>query len=608
MTKTFPFQIKPAALPGGSLLLSLLLSGLLSACASSPDESIAVADSTEVAAAEVPSTPSSEQSRAQPIPAPVDIEYGHFSEDILARVIIAEMAGQRGYNQKALNDYMELARETNDLNIIKRASRIASFLRDVPASIESGNLWLAKEPDSQEALRTLAFQMVAMGRYREAMDHLRNLLALGATIDFRLITNQTAMDNNAALMIDALIADFEDLTTLYPANQSLRLGLAHLYQQNEQVEQAYELVRVLAQEMNDNPEVVILEVDLLEQLGNTALAEKRLEQSLRNNENHKELRFQYGRKLLDEQRYREAHDQFQIIVEQFPEDYDMLYSLALISMEINMLNEAKQYFQRLVEKAQRLDDAHYYLGFINVQENNPTEAITHFINVNGGGNFLQAQRNLAELMVRAGRYPEVKARFQNIRFRNPDYNIPLLTLEANVLLDEGLYTQASTVLNNAVGAFPNNIQLLFLRSIYAQEVNDLMLMEVDLRKIIQLNPTSPVAYNSLGYTLADRTDRFDEAYQLIQRAVELAPNDPAIIDSLGWVQYRLGLYEEARENLDRAYELFPDHEVAAHLGEVLWVMGEKSEARRVWRKALESQPDSEHILNAMERLTSDSSI
>lgn len=612
MSKILPFKKTSAALPGISLLLPLILASLLSACATAPDGSdgsngsVSGAKSAELDTNQAVATPTPEDS--QPIPAPVDIEYGHFSEDVLARVIIAEMAGQRGYNQKALNDYLELARETNDLNIIKRASRIASFLRDVPASIETGNLWLAKEPNSQEALRTLAFQMVAMGRYREAMDHLRNLLAQGATIDFRLITNQTAIDNNAALMIDALIADFEELTALYPANQSLRLGLAHLYQQNTQIEQAYELVRVLAQEMNDNPEVVILEVDLLEQMGNTALAEKRLEQALRNNENHKELRFQYGRKLLDEQRYREAHDQFQIIVEQFPEDYDMLYSLALISMEINMLNEAKQYFQRLVENAQRLDDAHYYLGYINVQENNPTEAIGHFFNVNSGGNFLQAQRNLAELMIRSGRYPEVKARFQNIRFRNPDYNIPLLTLEANVLLDEGLYSEASTVLNNAVGAFPNNIQLLFLRSVYAQEVNDLLLMEVDLRKIIQLNPTSPVAYNSLGYTLADRTDRFDEAYQLILRAVELAPNDPAIIDSLGWVQYRLGLYEEARENLDRAYELFPDHEVAAHLGEVLWAMGDKSAARKVWRKALESQPDSEHIRSTMERLTSDSSI
>jgi len=591
-------------------ILPLLLLGLLTSCASI-DEDMVEGNSAETAQMEPGSTETTTAvaESEQLIPAPEeDIKYGNFSEDILTRVIIAEMAGQRGLNQKALNDYTDLARETNDLNIIKRASRIASFLRNVSVAVEMGNMWLAKDPESQEALRTLSFQMVSMGRYREAVDHLTKLLELGAVIDFRLISNQTASDTNASLVIDALIADFEDLRTLYPENQSLRLGLAHLYQQNEQVEDAYELVRNLAKEMDDNPEVVILEVDLLEQMGEAALAKRRLEQSLRNNKNHKELRFQYARKLVDEQRYREAHDQFEIIVEQFPDDYDMLYSLALISMEINMLNEAKLYFSRLVENAHRLDDSHYYLGFINAQENNTDTAIEHFFNVNGGGNFLPAQRSLAELMIRAGRYKEVKARLQNIRFRNSDYNIPLLTMEANVLMDEGFLDEAGTVLNNAVGAFPNNIQLLFLRSVYSQEINDLTTMEVDLRKIIQLNPNSPVAYNSLGYYLADRSDRIEEAYELIQRAVELAPNDPAIIDSLGWVQYRLGLYDEARKNLDKAYELYPDHEVAAHLGEVLWVMGEKSAARAVWRKALESQPDSEYIRSAMERLTSDSSI
>ena len=591
-------------------ILPLLLLGLLTSCASI-DEDMVEGNSPETAQMEPGSTETTTAAAesGQPIPAPEeDIKYGNFSEDILTRVIIAEMAGQRGLNQKALNDYTDLARETNDLNIIKRASRIASFLRNVSVAVEMGNMWLAKDPESQEALRTLSFQMVSMGRYREAVDHLTKLLELGAVIDFRLISNQTASDTNASLVIDALIADFEDLRTLYPENQSLRLGLAHLYQQNEQVEDAYELVRNLAKEMDDNPEVVILEVDLLEQMGEAALAKRRLEQSLRNNKNHKELRFQYARKLVDEQRYREAHDQFEIIVEQFPDDYDMLYSLALISMEINMLNEAKLYFSRLVENAHRLDDSHYYLGFINAQENNTDTAIEHFFNVNGGGNFLPAQRSLAELMIRAGRYKEVKARLQNIRFRNSDYNIPLLTMEANVLMDEGFLDEAGTVLNNAVGAFPNNIQLLFLRSVYSQEINDLTTMEVDLRKIIQLNPNSPVAYNSLGYYLADRSDRIEEAYELIQRAVELAPNDPAIIDSLGWVQYRLGLYDEARQNLDKAYELFPDHEVAAHLGEVLWVMGEKSAARAIWRKALESQPDSEYIRSVMERLTSDSSI
>ncbi len=183
------------------------------------------------------------------------------------------------------------------------------------------------------------------------------------------------------------------------------------------------------------------------------------------------------------------------------------------------------------------------------RKNKNDEAIKHFFNVNGGGNFLQAQRSLTELMIRAGRYREVRSRLQNVRFRNPDYNIALLSMEANVLMDEGQMDEAGRVLNNAVGAFPNNIQLLFLRSVYSQEINDLALMEEDLRRIIQLNPNNPVAYNSLGYTLADRTDRFNEAYELIKRAFELAPNDAAIIDSLGWVQYRLGMYEEAMKTL-----------------------------------------------------------
>lgn len=584
----------------------------LTACASTPlstDENGATDPGNEVAT-ETADTANPEtvvEVEAQPLPAPVDIQYGNFDEDILTRVIIAEMAGQRGYNQKALEDYLALARETNDINIIRRASRIASFIRDVPAAIEMGNMWLTKEPESEEALRTLAFQMISLGRYREALGHMTQLLAMGANIDFRLITNRTSVDTNAGLFIDALIEEFEELKTAYPENQTLRIGLAHLYHQNDQIPEAYELISTLSEEMNDNPEVVILEVELLELLGEEERASRRLQQALENNTNHKQLRFQYARKLVDEQRYLDARDQFAIIVEQYPDDFDMLYSLALLSMEINLLSDARQYFQRLVNNAQRLDDSHYYLGFISTQENLDEEAIEHFFNVNGGGNFLQAQRSLTELMIRAGRYAEVKSRLQNIRFRNPDYNIALLSMEANVLMDEGYMEDAGRILNNAVGAFPNNIQLLFLRSVYSQELNDIELMEEDLRKIIQLNPNNPVAYNSLGYYLANSTQRYEEAYELIKRAIELAPDDPAIIDSLGWVQYRLGLYDEARENLGRAYELFPDHEVAAHLGEVLWVMGERSQARSIWRQALENQPDSEYIRSTMERLTSVSS-
>ncbi len=591
------------------ILLSIALL-LLASCATpivpAPESAaVPVAEQSAAESASVEAGDQTETAEATPDPEP---RYGTFSEDVLARTILAELAGQRGYTQQSLDEYLQLAQETGDLNIIKRTMRIAAFLRNIQVTLDMGTLWLEQEPDSVEARQTIAIQMIALGRYRDALEQFVTLLEHGNEVNFRLISSSTASDPNAGFYLDALISDFEELAQRFPDNESLKLGLARLYQQNEQNREAYDIVQQLAKDMNDNPEIVMLEVQLLELLGETEQAQRRLAESLVTNPKNQQLRFMYGRKLVGQQRFQDAREQFTILVEQNPNDFDIVYSLALLSIEMNMLGEARGYLERLVINGQRLDDAHYYLGFISAQENSTDSAIEHYLRVTGGNNFLQAQRNLTELMIRAGRYPEVKSHLQNVRFRNADYNIPLLTMEANVLIDEGHNDEAAILLNSSIVAFPNNIQLLFLRSVLSQNLNDLVLMEQDLRKIIQLDPANPVAYNSLGYTLADRTDRYQEAYELIARAFELAPNDPAIIDSMGWVQYRLGMYEEAQKNLARAYELYPDHEVAAHLGEVLWVMGQHVDAARIWRNALEVEPDSIHILNAMERLNAGASI
>lgn len=541
-------------------------------------------------------------------PAAEEPRYGNFPEDVLARAILAELAGQRGMTQQSLDDYLALARETGDLNIIKRAMRIAVFLRNVQASLEMGNLWLEREPDSSEARQTMAIQMIALGRYGDALAQFITLLENGEQVNFRLISGRMASDPNGALYRDALIGDFIDLQARFPDNESLQLALAQLYQQNDQATEAYAILTRLAEELDDNPEVVLLEAQVLDTLGEPDRARERLAEALETHAEHKQLRFIYGRKLIEQRDFQGAREQFAILVEQDPGDYDIVYSLALLSLEVNQFDEARSYLERLVINGKRLDDAHYYLGFINAQENKTEAAIEHYLRVTGGSNFLPTQRSLTELMIRAGRYAEVSAHLQNVRFRNADYNIPLLTLEANVLIDEGRNDEAGVLLDSSLNEFPNDVQLLFLRSVLSTNRNDLALMEQDLRKIIALEPTSPMAYNSLGYTLADRTDRYQEAYELILRAVELAPDDPAIIDSLGWVQYRMGMLTEALQNLSRAYELFPDHEVAAHLGEVLWVLGERSEASRVWRNALEVEPNSAHILNTVQRLNAGPSI
>jgi tetratricopeptide (TPR) repeat protein len=599
---------RPNSIPTARLLQTsrflpavLLMAGLLGGCVAP-----AVEPGTRELAAEPDLSADAAATPADTEAAP-EVEYGRFSEDVLTRTIMAELAIQRGQNQEALDAYVALANDTGNLSIIQRAMRLATFLRNSPVALQMGEMWLAREPDSSDARQMLAVQLVFTGRYREAMAQMSWLVDRGTDIDFRLVPARSANDPNAALILDALIADFTELRQRHPENRSLGLGLAMLYEQNEQVQDAYELVAVLARETANDAEIVLQEARLLDLLDQGELAQQRLEEALKTNPQHKQLRFTYGRKLITAQRYRDAKDQFTLLVEQDPRDFDMLYSLALLCMEVNLFEDARAYLQRLVANGQRLDDAHYYLGFIDAQENRSDAAIAHFLQVKGGNNFLQALRSLTELMVQAGRYPEAQAHLQNVRFRNSEYNIPLLGMEAGILIEQREFDAAGKLLDSSIRAFPNNIQLLFQRSVLHQERNNLAAMEADLRQVILLDPANPVAYNSLGYTLADRTDRYQEAYELIRKAIELAPNDPAIIDSLGWVQFKLGMLDDASKNLERAYDLFPDPEVAAHLGEVYWMQGKRAAANRIWRNALEVQPDSEFILNAMERLNSGAS-
>lgn len=530
---------------------------------------------------------------------------------------MAELAGQRGQGETALAEYLALAREGNNLSFIQRALRIASFSRNSDATMEMAQSWLALEPKAVEPRQAMAIEFLAQSRYRDAFQQFAILVDQGENIDFRLVSARIAgVASRGIPPLGGLLEDYEMLLKRHPQDETLRLSLAHLYQLDKQPKPALALIRQLQKEVElrdkgqnapgvptvKGGDLVMLEVQILDSTEEKAAAQKRLQQGIRSYPEHKELRYMLGRKLIADKKFSDAREQFAALVQQNPGDAELLYSLALLSMEVHMYAEAKGYLQRLLLTGQRLDDAHFHLGNIDSQESRIDLAIDHYMKVRSGSNFMQAQRSLSQLMVRTNRYDDLHTHLQNLRFRNADLNIPLLAMEANVLIEEKKFDTASVLLNSSVGAFPNNVDLLFLRSVLSGEINDLPLMESDLRKIILLQPQSPMAYNSLGYTLADRTDRHQEAYDLIKRAHDLSPNDPAIIDSLGWVQYKLGMYKEARENLEKAYKLFPDAEVAAHLGEVLWKLGEKSAASKLWRGALATQPDSQPLRNTMQRL------
>jgi tetratricopeptide (TPR) repeat protein len=248
---------------------------------------------------------------------------------------------------------------------------------------------------------------------------------------------------------------------------------------------------------------------------------------------------------------------------------------------------AKAYLRQMLELEQRVDEGHYYLGRIAEDEEDYKEAIAQYMKVEDGGDFFNANNRIGNILIDAGQIAQLLAYFEQLRDKNPAMREQLYAMEVDLLTKGEQLNDGMAVLSRALQEFPESTALLYTRSMMWEQQDDLHLME---------------ALNALGYSLANRTERYDEAHELIARALALQPNEPAILDSMGWVLYRQGSYEEALEYLSRAYIKYPDPEVAAHLGEVLWVTGKTEAAIDVWRGALLKDPQHKILVATLKRL------
>jgi predicted Zn-dependent protease len=279
------------------------------------------------------------------------------------------------------------------------------------------------------------------------------------------------------------------------------------------------------------------------------------------------------------------------------------YSLALVCLEAKAWDEAKGYLEDLIARESHVDSAHLNLGRIAEERNDPQGALIEYALVGPGNDYLPAQLRQADILMNNGRTAEAQNRLAAQRDEQPDYAIQLYLIEAETLSANKQGDKAWNVLQKALQQYPDDLNLLYTRAMQAEKRNDLAQMEKDLRLIIKRDPDNAMALNALGYTLSDRTTRYAEAKALIEHAHQLNPEDPAVLDSLGWVNYRLGNLDEAERLLRKALDRFPDQEVAAHLGEVLWANGKQREAKQIWGKFLKEQPDSPTLRGTIKRLT-----
>ena len=531
------------------------------------------------------------------------IPAAHFDTDSepLFRLLVAEFAGQRGQMATAVEHYVATAKQLKDLEIAKRATRIAVFARDDAAALEAAKIWVEKAPDDPEARQILAAMHIREGDAEAAILHLEHVLnaeSEGATRQLRMIANLLSREQDKL----TALAVMERLMARRADDPDALVAYALLAIRAEDMERSNAAMQKIVEGGNADTNIAMAYIALLQKHDRPRVALNWLEQAIREKPDVTGLRLIYARMLADSNRYEEARVQFAIVAEKTPDNSDVVYALGLLNLQANRVEAAKENFEHLLALGARSEDAKFYLGQIAESREEVDAALEHYRTIEEGPNLFQAQVRIAIILSSLDDVAAAQEQLHSIEPMNDEERLHLIRAEGEILTQHNRYDDAMAVYDRVL-ADTYDMELLYTRAMLAEKMGRLDVLENDLQTIIEREPNNAQALNALGYTLADHTERYEEAYAYIERAIAIDPNDFYILDSMGWVLYRLGRLAEAVEYLNRARNIKDDPEVAAHLGEVLWVMGDRDAARDIWDSALRDKPDDQRLLDVIERLT-----
>ncbi len=522
------------------------------------------------------------------------------TSQILYELLLGEIAGQRGHLTLASDAYLDLAKRTRDPRIAQRATEVALYSRLPQQALEAAKLWLDLAPDSEPARQTVAVLLVSAGKLTEARPYLEKLLAA-----------EGGNPGMAFLRLNGLLAKQQDKKAVLELVTGLAKSYGQLPEAHFAVAQAAWAAGRMDLARSESAEAMKLRPDwemgalfrgaLLQQTSvATALAYYR--DFLQRFPAAKEVRLGYARLLVNDKQFAAAREQFRQVLQSAPDSPEVNVAVGLLSMQLKDYDAAEDYLKRALALGYKDPDVvRLYLGQLNDERKRFPQALEWYGSIGPGPVYFSAQVRYAAVLAGEGKLAEGRKHLHQIVATSNQQRVQLIQAEAQLLREAHAYQEAYDVLSRALDKLPNQPDLLYDRAMAAEKINRLDVAEQDLRKLIQLKPYHAQAYNALGYTLADRTTRYKEALELISKALELAPGDPFIMDSMGWVQYRMGNYDKAVDFLKHAYAGRPDPEIAAHLGEVLWAQGKRDEAKKVWQDSLKENPDSEALLTVIKK-------
>jgi tetratricopeptide (TPR) repeat protein len=569
-------------------IIGLAVCAALAACAQQPPQTVeepAPAPSVAVA---------KPQAQRPPLPG-VEL-----SEELLYKMMLAEVALQRGQPHIAVQTYLELARETQDPRIAQRATEVAWNARFNSAALEAAGIWLQVDPGSAQARQVIAALLVNQARIADAQPHLEKWIATGRdSVGQSFLQLSTLLSRHKDK--PEVLKLMQALAQPYPDVPEARLAVAQAAWNAENPQVSLEESRA-ALKLRPDWELAALFVAQVLQRGSNEEALRFLEEYLRDHPGARDARLNYARLLVTTKSYPEARRQFEVLVAEYPQNADVGMAVALLAMQANDYDAAETQLKRVLELNYKDPDvARFYLGQLNEDRKRLDEALKWYSTVTQGDQFIPAQARYAAILAKQGKMPEARKHLQEATARNPQQRVQLTQAEAQLLRDANAHQEAFDVLGQALAQMPDTPDLLYDYAMAAEKVNRLDILEANLKQLIKLRPDHAHAYNALGYTFADRNQRVEEAYRLIETALKLAPDDPFIQDSMGWVLYRMGRNQEGLDYLQKAFKQRPDPEIAAHLGEVLWALEKRDEARKIWTDSLKEHPKNEVLQGTVKR-------
>lgn len=576
------------------LSLPLLLSALLSACAGTRPFVDRLTFPVSPAAAAAPAPAASGDAASLP--------KTELTPELLFGVLASEIAAQRGAAGSAALTDLALARQTRDPRLAERAAQFALLSGNAPVASDALSLWVELDPASTTANEQLMQLSLRAGKLDEGLRLFDAVLAAKPDQAPSLFTQLARL---VPLQTDktATRKAVEDRTARFPNLPEARFALivaAAEAGDQATVDRQFDRLARLAPKW-DLP--VAWQADRLRKTDAGAAADFLKKELARRPDASLDLKMAYPRLLVVDKRFAEARQAFEALLAHNPRQPELLYASGLLAFQLNDLDAAYDRLQAALAAGYPDGDfLRFSLGQIAETRHDNAAARNWYRQVGPGAQYQQAQARLAFLDAQDGDPEAAIARLGKLQVK-PEERMSLVLAQAEIAREAKRLDLAGRLLTQGLQRYPRAPELLYERALVSDLRHDTAAAERDLRLLLKLRPNDEQALNALGYILTVRTSRYQEAQALIDRALRRAPDNPMILDSKGWVLFKLGHAEDALRYLARAYSLLPDQEVAAHYGEVLWQLGRQDEARALWDKARQASPDHPELDETVKRLT-----